>query len=821
MPVAAIDFDPYRDWLKITDHSRPLSPYQLLRLAPLEADLSKIRVAYTRQANILEAQANGGDDQLVQALSDELRQAFETLADAERKAVVDGEIRRRTKVSVPQPSAEAQATAGHSVRCRHCEKANPPNRRFCGDCGQPLWEKCPQCSAECAADERFCGECGADIRGELAGKERSFRDQLAAATQAADEFRFDSAISQFRKLAAIDDVRFTALAQQAVQAIAQTQRRRDEQLQSAELALARSIDLVANHSYELAITTLSDVPPLLRSPAAESLLEQATAARQELLQLGSEIRHGMLARQYPGLLLKIERMLSLKPGHTQAQEIAGQLRDHFYKLAKAEIGKFQYANAVEILTQIPELFRTSDVHTLADLALELSALLQTVQETPLAEESLRGLADKLGKFAAQNEDVAKLRQRLANRLQKSPPDARLGAPEWQPSPIKSALGPPVDWLAYFTRLEATDEKLRATLKEHPGEFYIALGLALQGVDVAEVPLNLMSVEKGSVLSRIKNVFSRKGPALAWGIDLGDRALKAIQLARDEETGVIEIIGCEYLTHENLLAGPDADLVRSEVLGKTLQDFVSRVDLKGCQVIAALPASRVLGRFCEIPPLPAKKVPQTVQYEARHQFPVALDELNWAYYVLNEAEGKAADETPRRVMMVAARAAHVQQRVQLFKRTGIEVNILQSECVALHNALRYEFASGETEKHEADHALAVVDVGVSSTSVVISSPKGLWFRNFGQAGNNFTTQLVKQFQLTHEQAEQLKRDPARARRYHLFQSAMQPVLVQLCGEIERSVSTYQKQNPEHTIRRIYGIGGGFQTHGLLRQLRFGK
>jgi type IV pilus assembly protein PilM len=818
MSVAAIDFDPYRDWLKIADAARPLNPYQLLRLALLEADQTKIRAAYARQMDLLNTKDQGDDDRLVQRLRGELQRACDLLLNAERKAVLDGELRRQSRASIPQPSAEAQAAAGNQVQCRDCGRGNAPQRRFCGDCGAPLWEKCPQCSAECAADEVFCGGCGANIRGELDGQLRTYREQLQAAVQAAAAHRYDAALTQLRRLAAVDDHRFASIAEQALRSIETVERRRDNLLAHAAEQFHRGQEFVAAHAYEQAIAAVTEVDPALRTPEMEALLEQAQVARQELLRLSGEIRQGMEQKQYAGLLLKIERLLALKPGHAQAQGIAGQLRDHFYKLAKSKLAAFQYAAANEILLQIPHFVRTPEIDTLQDTAEELTALFACVQDGAQADDVLAALADKLVKFAPQNEEVARLRQRLANRLQKSPTTPRLAAPDWQPSPIKTPLGPPVEWLGYFTRIEPM-ETAAATLKEHPGEFFIALGLALQGIGVAETSVNLMSAEKGSVMAHLQgwqSLFSSQGPAMAWGLDVGDAALKAIKLTRDPKTGVVQVAACEYLLHEREVAGPDADLTRGEILEKTLREFASRVDLKGCQVIASLPAQRVLGRFCELPPLPAKKVQQAVQFEARHQFPIPLDELNWAYYLLNEAAGKSADDAPRRVMIVAARTSHVAERVQLLQRAGIAVNALQSESVALHNAVRYEFGEAEDES-----MVALIDVGVSSTSVVLSGPHSLWFRTFGPAGCNFTTQLTKQFQLTYEQAEQLKRAPAKARRYHLYRAATVPLLEQLSGEIERSLQNFHKQNPGRTISRVYGLGGGFRQHGLLHQLRFGK
>jgi Tfp pilus assembly PilM family ATPase len=105
--------------------------------------------------------------------------------------------------------------------------------------------------------------------------------------------------------------------------------------------------------------------------------------------------------------------------------------------------------------------------------------------------------------------------------------------------------------------------------------------------------------------------------------------------------------------------------------------------------------------------------------------------------------------------------------------------------------------------------------------VVSSPAAVWFRTFGQGGANFTSSLVKNFNFTHQQAEQVIREPARARRYGQMLEAFKPMFVQFAGELERSLANYHKLYPDHPVERIYGVGGGFQVHGLLRHLRFGR
>src|SRR5438309_3846186 len=47
--------------------------------------------------------------------------------------------------------------------CANCGAENPPGRRFCDTCGQPLTSPCPTCGATNRPGARFCGECGTTL----------------------------------------------------------------------------------------------------------------------------------------------------------------------------------------------------------------------------------------------------------------------------------------------------------------------------------------------------------------------------------------------------------------------------------------------------------------------------------------------------------------------------------------------------------------------------------------------------------------------------------------------------------------------------------
>src|SRR3989441_9543395 len=46
------------------------------------------------------------------------------------------------------------------MECPQCRHANPPNTKFCGECGTRLQSSCPACQAANPPTNKFCNECG-------------------------------------------------------------------------------------------------------------------------------------------------------------------------------------------------------------------------------------------------------------------------------------------------------------------------------------------------------------------------------------------------------------------------------------------------------------------------------------------------------------------------------------------------------------------------------------------------------------------------------------------------------------------------------------
>jgi len=84
--------------------------------------------------------------------------------------------------------------------CTKCGADNPVVKRFCGDCGAPLANRCGQCGAENPPEKKFCGDCGGGL-GKAAGAAvaTSWPQRLAPAVRVTPERSGDDPLEGERK----------------------------------------------------------------------------------------------------------------------------------------------------------------------------------------------------------------------------------------------------------------------------------------------------------------------------------------------------------------------------------------------------------------------------------------------------------------------------------------------------------------------------------------------------------------------------------------------------------------------------------------------
>src|SRR3954469_17841121 len=289
---------------------------------------------------------------------------------------------------------------------------------------------------------------------------------------------------------------------------------------------------------------------------------------------------------------------------------------------------------------------------------------------------------------------------------------------------------------------------------------------------------------------------------AWGIDVGNRALKAVKLVREGDS--LRVDDFEVIEHETVLSNAGDN--REQLIQSALANFVQRHPFRGGVVGIGVAGQSSFARFIKLPPVEPKKIPEIVRFEAIQQIPFPLDDVEWSYQLFQNPESPDVE-----VGIFAMRKELVNQHIKYFTDIDLNVTVVQMNPLAVYNALQHDgkFEHGTT---------MVIDLGAENTDLLIADNDSIWMRSIPIGGNNFTETLVKAFKLPFAKAEDLKRNAATSKYARQIFQAMRPVFADLVAEIQRSVGFFASVHRDSRIKKIIALGGTFRLPGLQKYLQ---
>ena len=288
---------------------------------------------------------------------------------------------------------------------------------------------------------------------------------------------------------------------------------------------------------------------------------------------------------------------------------------------------------------------------------------------------------------------------------------------------------------------------------------------------------------------------------AWGIDVGNRALKAVKLVRDGDR--FRIDDFEIIEHEQILSVAGDN--KESLLRAALANFVERHQTKGSAVGVSVSGQSSFARFIKLPPVEPKKIPEIVKFEAIQQIPFPLDDVEWSYQLFQEPDSPDVE-----VGIFAMRKDLVNRQISYFTEHGLNVQVVQMSPLAVYNGMYYDDRIHETAMF--------MDSGAENTDLIIADGQTVWLRTLPIGGNNFTETLAKSFKLSFAKAEELKRNAATSKYAKQIFQAMRPVFADLVAEIQRSIGFYASVHRDARIQRLIAVGGTFQLPGLQKYLQ---
>jgi type IV pilus assembly protein PilM len=292
--------------------------------------------------------------------------------------------------------------------------------------------------------------------------------------------------------------------------------------------------------------------------------------------------------------------------------------------------------------------------------------------------------------------------------------------------------------------------------------------------------------------------------MAWGIDVGQCALKAVKLVDYGEEGDVQVEAFEIIEHPQILSEPDVD--RGDLIHQSLEAFLARQDVSGCSVAISVPGQNSFTRFFRPPPVEAKELPRIIQFEAGQQIPFPIDEVIWRWQSFEDP-----DSPDPEAGIFAMKRSDVAEMLSHYELANLPVDLIQIAPLALYNFLLYDGQAAD------GGATLLVDIGTDKTDLVVADGSRVWTRTVQIGGNNFTEALAKSFKLSFDKAEKLKRTAATSKYARQVFQVMRPVFADLVQEIQRSVGYYLSLHRDSQFVKLIGMGNGFRLPGLQKFL----
>ena len=145
---------------------------------------------------------------------------------------------------------------------------------------------------------------------------------------------------------------------------------------------------------------------------------------------------------------------------------------------------------------------------------------------------------------------------------------------------------------------------------------------------------------------------------------------------------------------------------------------------------------------------ADELAESIQWEAEQYIPFDLNDVRLDYVVLSEGD---AGRDNMEVLLVAVKRDKVNDYTSVISQTGKSPVLVDVDAFAIQNAYEANYDLDPLK------TVALINMGAGVTNInVLARGATVFWRDISFGGNQFTEALQRDFNLSFEQAEALKR-----------------------------------------------------------------
>lgn len=305
-----------------------------------------------------------------------------------------------------------------------------------------------------------------------------------------------------------------------------------------------------------------------------------------------------------------------------------------------------------------------------------------------------------------------------------------------------------------------------------------------------------------------------------GLDIGSNTIKLVQLKESGKGWQLVSYAVQEISSE-AVEELDPDL-KETVLTEALKKLFKSHKISNKNVVTAVSGDAVIVRYVKLPFMTEDELRNVIAYEAEQHIPLPIDQVVIDFHILGEVQ----DENQKKleVLLVAAKEEMIDLHIRLLQNAGLKSNVIDVDSFAMENSYEanYGIEAGET--------VALINIGAKITTInVIEDGVSHLTRDFTVAGNQFTKEIQREFNLSFSQAEELKKQqgaiviendeitltrmPDKEDRSFRISEAITPALNKMLSEIKRSFDFYENSIKKKPITKVVLSGGSAKLKNI--------
>ncbi|MEW6214950.1 MAG: type IV pilus assembly protein PilM, partial [Nitrospirota bacterium] len=241
------------------------------------------------------------------------------------------------------------------------------------------------------------------------------------------------------------------------------------------------------------------------------------------------------------------------------------------------------------------------------------------------------------------------------------------------------------------------------------------------------------------------------------------------------------------------------IIDSFRLTDSLKELLRKTKIKTKDAVIGIAGhSSVIIKRISLPEMSEEELSESIKFEAEQYVPFDIEDVNLDFQILGPKEEAGQMD----VILVAVKKDILNEYVSVVREADINPVIVDVNSFALENIyeINYEI--------EPDKNVAIVNIGASTINMnILKEGVSVFTRDSAVGSNIHTEALQREFNLTYENAERLKRgEPLENVSLEDAFSVIELVSEEIIGEVNRSFEYFRSTTLQEDINEVILSGG---------------